>query len=66
MHDVFSRAQEVLVCLGDVSDDVGLFLHVLAWDELYADLEMKLSSEHLRMLQDSIGMNQNDSSKVNF
>ena len=62
MHDVFSRAQEVLVCLGDVSDDVGLFLHVLAWDELYADLGMKLSSEHLRMLQDSIGMNQDDSS----
>jgi hypothetical protein len=62
MHDVFSRAQEVLVCLGHVSDDVGLFLHVLAWDELYADLEMKLSSEHLRMLQDSIGINRDDSS----
>jgi hypothetical protein len=62
MHDVFSRAQEVLVCLGDVPDDVGLFLHVLAWDELYADLEMKLSPEHLRMLQDSIGMNQDHSS----
>jgi hypothetical protein len=62
MHLVFSRAQEVLVCLGHVSDDVGLFLHVLAWDELYADLEMKLSSEHLRMLRDSIGMNRDDSS----
>jgi hypothetical protein len=62
MHDVFSGAQEVLVCLGDVSDDVGLFLHVLAWDELYADLEMKLSPERLRMLQDSIGTNQDDSS----
>jgi hypothetical protein len=62
MHDVFSRAQEVLVCLGHVSDDVGLFLHVLAWDELYADLETKLSSESLRMLQDSVGMDQDDSS----
>lgn len=61
MHDVFSRAQEVLVCLGDVSDDVGLFLRILAWDELYADLEMKLSSEHFRMLQDSVGMKQDGS-----
>lgn len=55
MHDVFSGAQEVLVCLGNVSDDVNLFLHVLAWDELFADLKTRLAPEHLKRLQDSMG-----------
>lgn len=66
MHDVFSGAQEVLACLGNVSDNVDTFLHVLAWDELYADLKTRLAPGPLRMLQDSIGMNgeKSSSSKV--
>ena len=51
MHNIFSEAEEVLIVLGSVPQNVHMVLSVFSWVEIYAALDPLIRSERLERLE---------------
>jgi hypothetical protein len=51
MHDIYSKAEKVLVSLGSVPRDVHLVLSTFSWVEAYTSIDPLIRSTHLERLE---------------
>jgi hypothetical protein len=51
MHNIFSKAEEALIALGSVPQNVHMVLSVFSWVEIYAALDPLIRSELLKRLE---------------
>jgi hypothetical protein len=51
MHDIFSKAETVLILLGSVPEHVHMVLSIFSWIEIYTDLDPSIRSKLLERLE---------------